>query len=77
MTGAVVATKCTACHRKALSDSEYCLHHKQAFDSLINHYKTWVNSYGRISWEEFLTKLLSMQETGRWIKEVIEVELKK
>jgi hypothetical protein len=42
-----------------------------------NHYKTWVNAYGRISWEEFLTKLLSMQETGRWIKEVIEVELKK
>jgi hypothetical protein len=74
---AAVATKCPACHRKALSDNEYCLHHKQAFDSIINHYKTWVNAYGRISWEEFLTKLSSMQETGRWIKEVIEVELKK
>lgn len=44
---------------------------------MINHYKAWVNVYGRISWEEFLTKLLSMQETGSWIKEVIEVELKK
>jgi hypothetical protein len=74
---AAVATKCTACYRRALSDNEYCLHHKQAFDSMINHYKTWVNAYGRISWEEFLTKLSSMQETGRWIKEVIEVELKK
>jgi hypothetical protein len=71
------ATKCTACHRKALSGNKYCLHHKQAFDSMINHYKAWVNAYGRISWEEFLTKLLSMQETGSWIKEVIEVELKK
>ena len=74
---AAAATKCTVCHRKALPDSEYCLHHKQAFDSMNNHYKTWVNAYGRISWEEFLTKLLSMPETGRWIKEVIEVELKK
>jgi hypothetical protein len=74
---AAVATKCTACHRRALSDNEYCLHHKQAFDSMINHYKTWVNAYGRISWEEFLIKLSSMQETGRRIKEVIEVELKK
>jgi hypothetical protein len=71
------ATKCTACHRKALPCNEYCLHHKQAFDSMINHYKAWVNAYGRISWKEFLTKLLSMQETGSWIKEVIEVELKK
>jgi hypothetical protein len=70
--------KCTACHRKALSGgSKYCLHHKQAFDSMINHYKAWVKAYGRISWKEFLTKLSSMQETGRWIKEVIEVELKK
>jgi hypothetical protein len=71
-------TKCTAaCHLKALSGSKYCLHHKQAFDSMINHYKAWVKAYGRISWEEFLTKLSSMQETGRWIKEVMDVELKK
>ncbi|MDQ5842280.1 MAG: hypothetical protein M3286_02210 [Thermoproteota archaeon] len=53
------------------------MHHKQAFDSMINHYKAWVNAYDRISWKEFLVKLLSMQETGIWIKEVIEVELKK
>ncbi len=42
-----------------------------------NHYKVWVKAYGSISWEEFLNKLVGMQETGRWIKEVIEVELKK
>ena len=43
---------------------------------MVNHYKAWVNAYGRMSWEEFLTKLLNMQETGSWIKEVIGVELK-
>jgi hypothetical protein len=53
------------------------MHHKQAFDSMINHYKIWVKAYGQITWEEFLTKLSSMQETGRWIKGVIEVESKK
>jgi hypothetical protein len=53
------------------------MHHKQAFDSMIDHYKAWVEAYDRISWEEFLTKLSSMQETGRWIKGVIEVESKK
>ncbi|HYY39641.1 MAG TPA: hypothetical protein VE692_00175 [Nitrososphaera sp.] len=73
----MTTTKCIACHRKALPGNKYCLHHKQAFDSMINHYKGWVNAYGMISWEEFLTKLLDMQETGSWIKEVIELELKK
>ncbi|MDQ3807634.1 MAG: hypothetical protein M3298_05650 [Thermoproteota archaeon] len=69
--------KCVICHRKALPGNKYCMRHKQAFDSMINHYKAWVNAYDRISWKEFLVKLLSMQETGIWIKEVIEVELKK
>ncbi len=44
---------------------------------MVNHYKVWVNAYGRISWEEFLIKLSGMQETGRWIKEVVAVELEK
>ena len=44
---------------------------------MVDHYKVWVNAYGRISWEEFLNKLLGMQETGRWVKEVIALELEK
>jgi hypothetical protein len=44
---------------------------------MTDHYKAWVEAYGRISWDDFLNKLLKMQETGSWIKEVIEVELKK
>jgi hypothetical protein len=77
MTTATATTKCSACHLKALTGNKYCQHHKQALDNLKNHYKAWVNAYGGISWEEFLSKLAGMQETGRWIKEVIGVELKK
>jgi hypothetical protein len=44
---------------------------------MINHYKIWVNAYGRTSWGEFLIKLSGMQETGSWIKEVIALELEK
>lgn len=69
--------KCAACHRKSLADSKYCIHHKEAFDSINDHYMSWVNAYGGISREEFLSKLSAMQETGSWIKEVIEVESKK
>jgi hypothetical protein len=43
----------------------------------MNHYKTWVDAYGGISWQDFLNKLSTMQETGSWVKEVIAVELKK
>lgn len=44
---------------------------------MTNHYRAWVDAYGSISWEEFLNKLPKMQETGSWVKEVIEVESKK
>jgi hypothetical protein len=70
-------TKCNACHRKTAEDNKYCLHHKQVFDYMNNHYKVWINAYGRISRKEFLAKLSNMQETGVWVKEIIELELKK
>lgn len=69
--------KCAACYRKALPDGRYCLHHKHALDSITGHYGAWVNAYGGISWEEFLIRLSKMQETGSWVKEVIEAESKK
>lgn len=56
--------KCAACHRKALPDGRYCLHHRQALDSVTGHYRAWVDAYGGISWEEFLIRLSKMQETG-------------
>lgn len=68
--------KCAACLRQA-SSGMYCLHHNQALESLTGHYKAWVDAYGSISWQDFLSRLSKMQETGSWIKEVIEVELKK
>ena len=68
--------KCAACHRKAMPGNKYCLHHDQAFTCLTEHYKAWVNAYGRISMDDFMNKLRGMEETGSWVKEVIEVELK-
>jgi hypothetical protein len=73
----MTTSKCVACHRKALLYDKYCIHHKQAFDNMINHYKVWVNVYGKITWEEFLIKLSGRQETGSWVKEVIALELEK
>jgi hypothetical protein len=66
--------KCDACHRKAVLGKKYCVHHSQALDSLLNHYKAWVEAYGRISMDDFMNKLLEMKETGSWIREVIAAE---
>lgn len=66
--------KCAACSRKPLAGKKYCVHHSQAFDGLMNHYKAWVSAYGTISMDEFMERLLSMKETGSWVREVINAE---
>lgn len=67
--------KCFACARKA-STSKYCSYHAQAFNNLKEQYTTWVHAYDTISWNDFLNKLLQLNETGSWVKDVIIVELK-
>jgi hypothetical protein len=69
-----VCKKCTTCSRKVL---KYCFYHSQALDDIKKYYKRWVHAYGIISWNDFLNKLLNMDETGSWIKEVIAIELKR
>jgi hypothetical protein len=69
--------KCSACSRKVLTRKKYCFYHSQALDDIMEHYKKWVHVYEIISWNDFLNKLLNMNETGSWIKEVIAVELKR
>lgn len=69
-----LGVKCFVCHRKAAGGGKYCVHHAQALKSLNEHYNAWVKAYGAISWPDFTSKLLSMDETGSWIKEVIQAE---
>jgi hypothetical protein len=72
----MAAEKCAACHRQA-SSGKYCQHHARALESLTGHYREWVDAYGGLSWQDFLGKLSKMNETGSWVKEVIEAESKK
>ena len=67
---------CCACSRKVLATKKYCIYHSQALDDIKGHYTKWVYAYGIISWNDFLNRLLDMNETGSWIKEVISVELR-
>lgn len=67
--------KCAACSRDAAG--KYCRHHSQALEQLQEHYKTWVRAYGDMPWDSYLVKVAEMKETGAWVKEVIETEMKK
>lgn len=39
-------------------------------------YDMWSERYGDISWRNYLRKLLSLSETGQWVKDVAEFELR-
>lgn len=63
------------CVRKAIQE-KFCKYHYEALQSLRDHYHVWKNSYGEITWYDYLTKLQEIKYTGKWVKDVIEIELK-
>lgn len=71
---AKVESKCILCVRKVIQE-KYCEYHYEAVRSLRDHYEVWKNRYGEISWYEYLTRLQKIKNTGKWVKEVIEIEL--
>lgn len=68
-------TRCMLCVRKAIQE-KFCEFHYEALQSLRTHYQVWKSSYGEITWYDYLTRLQEIEHTGKWIKDVIEVELK-
>lgn len=67
--------RCMLCVRKAIQE-KFCKYHYEALQSLRDHYHVWKNSYGEITWYDYLTKLQEIKYTGKWVKDVIEIELK-
>ena len=67
--------RCILCVRKAIKE-KYCEYHYEASQSLKEHYEIWRSRYGEISWYDYLRRLEKIKYTGKWVKEVIEVELK-
>jgi hypothetical protein len=69
--------RCAACFREVVAKGKkYCIYHSQAYDSLQKQYDAWVHAYGRISKVDYMNKLLTLSQTGSWVKEVIKEELK-
>lgn len=62
-------TDCPICGRDLLE--RFCSYHQTAFDNLKEMYVKWETA-ASLSWEDYLDKISRLEDTGRWIREVIE-----
>lgn len=60
---------CPICGRDA--QDEFCTYHKTASDNLKEMYNEWEKATG-LSWEKYLDKISEIEDTGRWVREIIE-----
>ena len=68
-----MADRCPLCNRPVDSPSKFCDLHDAAFRNLESAYPVWNKGYdGRLTREDYITRVLSLPETGRVVKEVIQ-----
>jgi hypothetical protein len=63
-------TNCGICGRET-SDDELCRYHHEASNNLRAAYEGWKKATG-INWEDYLDRISQIEETGRWVIDVIE-----
>jgi hypothetical protein len=70
--------KCIICERTRIKNSEYCIYHNKAREYLKENYKKWNEAYSTtFTWNQYLAQLSKLKNIGVWIKEVMDLELKK
>ncbi|MHA1263786.1 MAG: hypothetical protein ACTSRS_00980 [Candidatus Helarchaeota archaeon] len=62
---------CIICERELVSE-EFCKYHDLAYQNVKYSYQDWQKAYGKLSYKEYLQKLIENQASGRWVKEVAE-----
>lgn len=69
--------KCIICSAECFN-KQYCFNHNLALKSLKKGYIKWYNAFSsNISWDEYLSRLLKIEDTGIWIMDIINYELEK
>jgi len=64
--------QCPLCERPKESSSELCSLHNTALANLDNAYLSWNRAYGgSLTKEGYFTKLATLSETGRAVKDVV------
>ncbi|MGC9778370.1 MAG: hypothetical protein HZR80_03935 [Candidatus Heimdallarchaeota archaeon] len=70
--------QCVVC-KSTIEKGSYCDAHSIAKKNLENRFKDWQKAYGKLSWKEYLTRMVNNQEIpiGNWAREVADYLLKK
>lgn len=66
---------CKLCERNT-DGSDFCHFHLLASKNLKDKYTQWAEAYGNLAWRDYLEMILKLSETGRWVREVAELEVK-
>jgi len=70
--------RCIICEKERIETSEYCIYHTQDRKYLEESHKKWNEAYSiNLTWDQYLDKLSKLRSVGIWIKQVIDIELKK
>jgi len=62
--------KCHICGR-ALSSVQFCEYHEAAFANLKESFEKWKTA-NKVTWSEYLDQVIQLENTGRWVVEVID-----
>jgi len=60
-----------------MEQGDYCRRHSIAYSNLKEKYPSWIAAYGGISWERYLETIMTLEETGDWVKQIAKMELSK
>ncbi|MGQ9680297.1 MAG: hypothetical protein ACUVV4_05975 [Candidatus Bathyarchaeia archaeon] len=61
--------RCMVCNREKESDTGFCHRHEKAYQNLKKVYFSWKKAVD-IDWEGYLEEIITIPETGTWVKEV-------
>lgn len=64
---------CSVCLRKA--ETMYCVYHEAALTQAKLGFEKWQMAFPNLTWERYLERILELEETGDWTKEVVKREL--
>ena len=68
--------KCVLCKKEEVIEKGLCQYHNKAQINLKNGFIKWKDGYGEMSWRTYLIENSRLSETGKYVKEVIEYNLK-
>jgi len=62
---------CDICEREKTSEN-YCKYHEKAYHNVMEAFADWEKAYSKLSFKEYLQKVIENPATGIWAKEVAE-----